>query len=170
MLRMSLISSMLLFVFLISGCAIPQTPEEVRAAFNDGHQDRIISYKVKRSYKAIVNSLRNNTTRCLDKRVTYPGYWSGGIYYGGGYNDFKGNLTVGKKKTIFTFQMKPGGPILQEIPKDGYYLTVADIVSMGKKGSNITIYNGIMGENEVVLKAFQGWIKGRNGCPDLTKN
>lgn len=173
MLRLSVMSLLLGLTILISGCAQPQNPQEFRQVYNDGHKDRIKTYNVKRPYKAVINSLKKNAHRCLDKRVTYPPSWIGGEYQSGGHNDYKSKLKVGENNTTLTFQYKFGGALhIEKWPDDGLYFYVADIFPHGKNQTKVQLYygNGLFSmDDNVIIKSLRAWIDGKNGCPDLTK-
>ncbi len=157
--------SVFFLILLLSGCAIPMTPDEFRAAGKAGKALATYeTYEVNRPLGEIAATFKTKAAECLDYRIGSTkkpviGIGSSTHYYG----VTKPTVKRSRDKVELYFQVKYEHSV-GNVPKDGLYDLVADAYSQGKK-TRLDIYRrtkaGVLGQ------AVKGWATGESmGCPD----
>ncbi len=160
-----LFSAVFITLLLVSACAVPMTPSEVRKAGKSGQS--LMTYEsieVNRPVAAVAQTFKEKAAECLSYKIGSTkkpviGFGSSTHYYG----VTKPTVKRSGDRVELYFQVKYENTV-GDVPKDGYYDLVADAYPHGKK-TRVDIYRrtkaGVLGE------AIKGWASGENlGCPD----
>lgn len=161
-----------LAIALLSGCGIkhPQTAEEFRKAVPGAFMGEVESFEVNRSFRAVAKSFKKRAPKCLNVRIKTVSQTH--MSYQVIVTKYTPTVIVTKDRAELHVQEhhEQGVMKVSEMPKNGYYLVVADATPVGKKKTRIDLYRPSMG-HDVMIKAIKGWATGKSkGCPDLAKN
>ena len=156
---------------LLSGCAgkMPQTSDEFRKELPGAFLGEVEKFEVARSHTEIGKTFQKMAPKCLDVRITTTS--QSRTSYQVITTKWNPTVKVSKNRAELHIQQLHESGVLNvyEVPKNGYYMMVVDVVPTGKNKSEIIMYRSSIG-NEALIKAIKGWANGKNvGCPDLTK-
>lgn len=163
----------LLLVVLATGCAMgptPQNAEEQRNYVRKGlFGSAFETYSVNRPYYKVVKTLKVNTKKCLNKKIKVK-------TCGGSTSGCRTQITTytptfiqGRKKSELHVQVVESNVrrISGKAPKGGLHIAVIDIIRLGKKKTQISVYT-LDRRFRAIPVAVKRWVKDTNlGCPDL---
>ena len=169
--KKALIPSLLIILALLSGCSMkaPLTAAEFRKELPGSMFGKKETFYVKRNFKKVANSLKKMAPKCLSKRIKTTS--SGYMHYQVIVTDYNPTVIMRKNKVELHLQQDhvQGVMHVAKKPKGGYYMLVTDAFRAGKKKTKVVMYYSSVGSDHIV-NAIKRWVKGKKGCPDLTKH
>ncbi|MEJ2346200.1 MAG: hypothetical protein P8090_12460 [Gammaproteobacteria bacterium] len=159
----------------LAGCAFgptPQTAKEfrqgvVKGGLGTSHE----TYQVNAPYAKVATRVMKKGAECLNKVITIQSCVNSSCSNIDYIFKPKFNGTRQRSELSVQVKFKPdhswyvGGPP----PKDGMFVTVADITPAGRNKTKVATYGMSMGMYQYIPKAVKHWADGSNlGCPDLT--
>ncbi len=171
--RKSIVFSIVLSTLLLAGCNIHyiQSAEEFRQYFRDSKSKsvKIDSFVVRRDFNQVARTMKKMANKCLRGRVktVASGYGSHQVLI----DRFTPTVRISRNKAELHFQIAHESGVYSpgKVPKNGFYVLVADATRVGRNKTRIDMYLPPRSYKNVI-KAIKGWTKGTNyGCPDLTK-
>lgn len=127
------------------------------------------SYEVKRPVSQVTAVLKDRSSACLSKRLTFS-HWEGNLRRTH-INVLTPKVTVGRDKTRLTVQVKDESPnviVVGNPPPDGFYQLVVDAYPVDKNTTRVETY--YQSTYDGMFTAIKPWVTGSSeGCPDLTQ-
>lgn len=164
----------LIVVLAACGCAglnQPMSAPEYRDAFRRNAWPTQ-TFQVSRPHAQVSAILRRRASECLALTVEKTSTERGGNIAARSRTVYKPTVTVTKERTELTVQRGTRGDDynpMQKLPRDGYYIFLAEASPAGRTSTSVTMYPAGGGGMEIGA-ALRGWAKGDDmGCPDLTK-
>jgi hypothetical protein len=152
----------------VLGCVHqPQTSDAFRQAVQKGSTfTRVRSMVVERPFAQVVSALQARVSSCLavETRSTTLGSAPGDM--SSSVTRYHPNLQVGDERAELTLQaMYSPKPVGSQMPPDGFFLMVADIIAEAGK-TRITIYGRSVGKDSDLAEALPAWASGSApSCP-----
>ena len=118
---------------------------------------------------SFTRTLKRNTQRCLSGNVRTVAH--GAMSFQVLNTTYHPTLRLTKKRAEIHLQQRHRGGVISvtKAPADGYYLLVADVISMRNGKSSVALYRPRRGYQNIT-GSVKGWIAGTDSsCPDLTK-
>jgi len=160
-------------LLLLAGCTMPTTPDQFRELAKSSSFGRIDNYTVNVPYRTAMARISKQAKKCLAIKVTQEITECSNtcdtyehVYY------YKPTMVGGKTHGELDLQQSVEGHVIaantSEMPKDGWYILVADIYPEGKDKTRLDVSRGLTLDK--VSNAIRHWAdKSNMGCPDLSK-
>lgn len=160
-------------LLLLAGCTMPTTPDNFREMAKSSSFARIDKYTVNAPYRTAMARISKQAKKCLAIKLTREitecsrtcdTYEQ--VYY------YKPTVVGGKTHGELDLQQNVEGHVIaanaNEMPKNGWYILVADIYPDGDNRTRFEVSRGLTLDK--VSNAIRHWAdKSNMGCPDMSK-
>ena len=145
----------------------PQTGDEFRAAVSGKRGGRMTTHMVNRDYKRVLDFFTKKAKTCLNVTIRSR-KWVG--YVENSVVEYNLKMKRGdSRSTDFTLQMRQIAPrgIGPKMPKDGYYVFMADFKAEPGGKTKVNLYGARFGYKKL-FRAAKAWSEGQDKpCPKM---
>jgi hypothetical protein len=159
----------LLLAVAASGCAMPQTTQELREVYKrDGSAANIDKYAVNRPFAAAFTGIKANADQCLNVRVT-GGTFDGGVFYPDSAVWPSCSRKTSEKTAEVTLQLDKRIGTPSKRPEGGWFMMVADLDATAAGKTDLTVYHpSAPAAYGTISRAMAAWTEGKKApCPKV---
>jgi hypothetical protein len=160
----------LLLAVAATGCALPQTPQEMREVYKrSGSSANIEKFAVNRPFAAALTDVKANADQCLNARDAH-GYFEGGVFHAESAVWHSTTRKTSEKTAEVTLQLDKKNVVSQsKMPEGGWFMMLADLEATAPGKTDVTVYHPAAPAGYADLsKAIAAWADGKKApCPKL---